>query len=246
VAGTVAELAMDSCVYDMFNIIIVEIMGRNAGWLTASSVLARESGNGAPQLIYLPELAFDPDAFIEKAALYMDKKQLLIVAISEGLKTGDGKYLSASGPSVDGFGNPSLSGAGRYLEALVKERLKCKVRNIELSLLQRAAGRLASGTDISEAVEIGAEAVRAYLRGETAVMMAFKRISNDPYLVGCESVPVEKCAGLEQNVPLEWIKDGCDVNGEMVEYLRPLVMGNAKHFEAGGVPQYFRFDKTTV
>jgi 6-phosphofructokinase 1 len=241
VSQTVSELALDSSVYDMFNVVIVEIMGRNAGWLTASAALARDSGAGAPHLIYLPEPAFDPEAIIEKINGYSKIKQLLIVAISEGLRTADGKYLSASGPSVDGFGNPSLSGAGKYLENFVKNRLKCKVRSIELSLLQRAAGHFASAVDIREAERVGEEAVRAYARGETAVMIAIRRVSDEPYLADFISVPVEECAGKEKTVPSEWIVDGCDVNEEMIRYLRPLVAGRAEIFERDGAPDYFRF-----
>ena len=242
----IAELALDSGVYDMFNVIVVEIMGRNAGWLTAASALARDSGCGAPQLIYLPEAPFDPDDFIEKVKSYSHKNQLLIAAVSEGIKTNDGQYVSAAGASRDTFGHAALAGVGKYLENLIKDKLGCKVRSIELSVLQRAAGHYASATDIAEAARIGEEAVRAALDGKTGVMMAFERVSNKPYLVRINTVPVEKCANLEKTVPAEWIVNGCDVSGEMMEYLRPLVKGRAKYYEKGGAPEYLFLDKSTV
>ncbi|MCL2884682.1 MAG: 6-phosphofructokinase [Oscillospiraceae bacterium] len=246
IAGSIAELALDSSVYDMFNVIVVEVMGRNAGWLTAAAVLARDAGLGAPQLIYLPEAAFDPDDFIEKVAGYSKKNQLLIVAVSEGIKNKDGEYVSAAGASKDGFGHVALAGTGKYLENLIKDRLGCKVRSIEFSVLQRAAAHYASGTDIEEAFKIGEHAVVAALHGQTGVMATFERVSNEPYLVQYGTVPIEDCANLEKTIPADWIVDGCDVSAEMVAYLRPLVAGRAPHFEEGGVPSYLLLDKTIV
>ncbi|MCL2088813.1 MAG: 6-phosphofructokinase [Oscillospiraceae bacterium] len=246
ISGSIAELALDSSVYDMFSVIVAEVMGRNAGWLTAASVLARDTGCGSPQLIYLPETPFDPDDFIKRVSEYSKKKQLLIVAVSEGIKDKDGAYLSASGASVDGFGHAALAGAGRYLESLIKDRLGCKVRSIEFSVLQRAAGHYTSATDISEALRIGEEAVIAALSGQTGVMMTLERVSNSPYLVNFGSVPIEMCANLEKTIPAEWIIDGCDVSDEMAEYLRPLVKGNAPSFEEGVMPSYLYLDKTIV
>ncbi|MCL2350930.1 MAG: 6-phosphofructokinase [Firmicutes bacterium] len=244
IACCVAELALDSSVYDMFNVIIVEIMGRNAGWLTAAAALARDSGCAAPQLIYLPESPFDPDGFIEKVKAYSAEKRLLIAAVSEGVRTKDGQYLSAAGASRDTFGHAALAGAGKYLENLVKERLGCKVRSIELSVLQRSAGHYASATDIAEAMTIGEEAVRAALAGKTGVMMTLERVSDEPYLVRCGTAPVEDCANLEKTVPAGWIVDGCDVGAEMLGYLRPLVKGRARCYEKGGAPEYLFLDKT--
>ncbi|MCL2488181.1 MAG: 6-phosphofructokinase, partial [Oscillospiraceae bacterium] len=253
--------------YDMFSVIVVEIMGRNAGWLTAAAALARDSfatadseqamsrtdaaasvrtSPEAPQLIYLPESPFDPEDFIRRVASYSDKNQLLIVAVSEGIKDKDGGYISAAGASRDKFGHVALAGTGRYLEQLIKDRLGCKVRSIEFSVLQRAAGHYASATDIAEALAIGEAAVRAALRGETGVMMAFERISNEPYLVRCGTVPIEAAANLEKTVPADWIVDGCDVSAEMLAYLRPLVAGRAPCYEQNGVPSYLFLDKKVV
>jgi 6-phosphofructokinase 1 len=246
IAGSIAELALDSGVYDMFNVVIVEIMGRNAGWLTAAAALARESGCAAPQLIYLPEVPFDPDDFIEKVKSYSHENRPLIVAVSEGIKTKDGEYVSASGAVKDSFGHVALAGTGNYLKEMIKKKIGCKVRSIEFSTLQRTAGHYASLTDIEEAVKIGEEGVRAAINGKTGVMMTFERVSETPYLTRCGTVPIEECANLEKTVPIEWITDGCDVNDEMMTYLRPLVIGRAPVFEKGGMPAYLELDKSIV
>lgn len=246
IAGSIAEMALDSGVYDMFSVIVAEIMGRHAGWLAAASVLARDAVGAAPQLIYLPEVPFDEDCFIEKIKEASKKKQLLIVAVSEGIKNKNGEYVTAAGASVDGFGHTALGGVGKYLEELIKAKVGCKVRSIEFSVLQRSAARVASATDITEALRIGEEAVRAATSGKTGVMMTFERVSNSPYLVNIGCVEIEKCANLEKTIPLEWIADGCDVTEEMKEYLRPLTEGIAPRFEKNGMPEYLFLDKTII
>lgn len=246
VAGTISEIALDAGAYDFFSVIIVEVMGRNAGWLTAAAVLARDSGCSAPQLIYLPEVAFDDEAFLKKVETYSAKKQALIIAVSEGIKKKDGTYVSASRGEKDAFGHAALSGAGKYLESLVKSRLGCKVRTIELSVIQRVASHYASATDIAEAMKIGEEGVRAALNGHTGVMMTLERISNNPYLVHYGQVGIEKCANLEKTVPHEWIIDGSDVSDKVLDYLRPLVVGRAPFYEKNGVPSFLLLDKTII
>jgi len=250
IATSIAELALDSGVYDMFNVIVAEIMGRNAGWLAASSVLARDTGCGAPQLIYLPEVPFDTNKFIEKVKSFSNENKPLIIAVSEGIKNENGEYLSAAGASVDGFGHTALSGTGKYLSDLIKEKIGCKVRHIEFSVLQRAAGHIASDTDMKEAVLIGENAINAALNGKTGVMMIFKRIkmlekaSDTPYKIEIDTVPIEQCANKEKTVPLDWIIDGCDVSEEMVEYLRPLINGKVNTYEKDGLSSYIFLDKT--
>ncbi|MCL2698468.1 MAG: 6-phosphofructokinase [Oscillospiraceae bacterium] len=246
IAGSIAEIALDSGVYDMFSVIVAEIMGRHAGWLAAASVLARGAVGAAPQLIYLPEVPFCEEDFINKIKEHSKEKKLLIIAVSEGLRNKNGEYLSAAGASVDGFGHVALAGVGKYLEELIKEKVGCKVRSIEFSVLQRAAAHFSSGTDIAEAQRIGEEAVRAALDGQTGVMMTFERVSNSPYLVNYGTVAIEKCANLEKTIPTEWIIGGCDVSEEMVQYLRPLTEGRAPYFEKNGVPEYLFLDKTII
>lgn len=246
VAASIAEIARDSNVYNKFSVIIVEIMGRNAGWLAASAALARDSGCAAPQLIYLPEAPFDPKDFLRRVEGYSQSSELLVVAVSEGIKLAGGDYVSAAGGVKDAFGHVALSGTGQCLEEMIKDNLGCKVRSIELSVLQRAAAHYASATDIDEAFRIGEAAVRAALAGESGVMMKFERVSQSPYLVEIGSVAIEECANLEKTIPSHWIVDGCDVSEEMMDYLRPLVVGRAPHFEENGMPAFFELDKTIV
>ena len=247
ISTSIAEIYRDSSVYDMFSVIVVEIMGRNAGWLTAASALARDTGCPAPQLIYLPEVAFDPDAFIEKIRAYAQKKQLVIVAVSEGIKLANGEYVSASSATIDAFGHKMLAGTGKYLEDLIKDKLGCKVRSIELSVLQRSASHCASATDVAEARMIGERGVEAALAGQTGVMMILDRVSEAPYIVTTDTVPIEQCANLEKIIPADFIDPcGCDVTDLMMQYLRPLVVGRADCFEDCGVPQMFDLDKAIV
>ena len=176
VAFTIAEIACDSAVYDTPSVSIVEIMGRNAGWLTASAALARREGCTAPHLIYLPEAAFNPDEFLERLQYLQKNIKHIVVAVSEGIRYADSRYVSTVDEKTDAFGHRALAGAGRFLEQLVSEQIGCKTRSIELNVLQRSATHLKSYTDINEACRIGAEAVTFAVKGKIGVMAVFKRI----------------------------------------------------------------------
>ncbi|MEF9852694.1 MAG: 6-phosphofructokinase [Hydrogenoanaerobacterium sp.] len=248
IATSIAEIACDSVVYNMKSVTIVEIMGRNAGWLTAASVLARREGCAAPHLIYLPEVSFEPEAFLQKLKELAKTTRNIIVAVSEGVRLPNGSYVAtAKSGSVDAFGHRYLAGVGAFLQELVRTRIGCKVRAVELNVLQRSAAHLYSGADLGEACRIGAEAVSSAVRGKTGVMAVFNRVSNHPYLVNYGVSDIENVANLEKTVPREWISDdGCDVTAEMIEYLRPLVQGETKEFTKDGIPVFFAFDKTLV
>ncbi|MDR0851825.1 MAG: 6-phosphofructokinase [Clostridiales Family XIII bacterium] len=247
IAMSISELYMDTIVYDKPNVVIAEIMGRNAGWLTAASVLARRAGVTAPHLIYLPEKVFDPDAFIARVKDLVENgsEQQVVVAVSEGIRLADGSYIAESGEATDVFGHVMLGGVARTLESLVKNKLGVKTRAIEFSTLQRAAAHVASQTDLDEAFQCGVRAVEAALHGITDVMIAMHRVSNVPYLVQYDATPLSNVANMERTIPLEWItEDGTDVTPEMVEYLTPLIRGEANVRMVGGLPTYFRFDWT--
>ena len=183
VASTVREIAIDASVYDNKpSVTIVEIMGRHAGWLTAASVLARKFEGDNPVLIYLPEVAFSPDAFIEKVKEKLTKTSNLVVCISEGINDGNGTFVCelASDVGTDTFGHKMLTGSGKYLENLVKEKLGIKVRSVELNVCQRCSSSCLSATDLDEAAASGRFAVSAALDGETGKMINFIRKSDDP------------------------------------------------------------------
>jgi len=246
VATSVAELYLDTCVYPQPACTVVEIMGRNAGWLTAASALARETGLPAPHLIYLPEVGFDPDAFILTVRETLERDDHILIAVSEGLHTADGKYLSDTGAAEDMFGHKTLGGAANVLEKLIKQNISIpnlKTRAIQFSTLQRAAAHCASFTDLDEAYQCGYRAVELAVNGKSGLMVTIARISNVPYVVRYDEGDLSQIANKEKKVPLEWItKDGTDVSEEMLVYLRPLVTRPTSGQQAFGLPKYFTFD----
>ena len=234
VASTVREIAIDASVYDnKHSVTIVEIMGRHTGWLTAASALARKFKNDNPVLIYLPEVAFDQDAFIEKIKSSLETTSNLVVCISEGIHTADGTFICELGSEVgvDTFGHKMLTGSGKYLENLVKERLGVKVRSVELNVSQRCSSAMLSKTDQKEAIASGSFGVTAAIKGETGKMVAFKRQSpltlDADYVLNYATEDVNEICNKEKTVPLEWISaDGSDVTEAFLAYARPLVRGN--------------------
>ncbi|MFV0351568.1 MAG: 6-phosphofructokinase [Oscillospiraceae bacterium] len=249
VAASFSEIMIDSMAYPAPSVTVVEVMGRNAGWLTASSVLARAHGYTGPHLIYLPEVPFDPDAFVQKVAEKIKTETHVLVAVSEGIRWKEnGRYVSEKDSGiVDMFGHPSLGGVANVLETLAKDRLGIKGRSVEPSVLQRVGMHLASGTDLREAQEVGITAVEAALAGKTDVMVCIKRVSNHPYLVRYETASLADVANHERRVPLEWICDeGTNVSSEMEEYLRPLFRGETHVRYEDGLPRFFHVDRTKL
>ena len=237
VAVTVKEILRDISVYTTKAVTIVEIMGRDAGWLTAASSLTSLSGGKAPDLIYLPESEFSPEEFLASIQRIQQDHPALLVAISEGIKFADGRYVGEGlgGRKVDAFGHVALSGAGRILEQLVKDEIGCKVRSIELNLPQRCAAHLASKTDIDESVGVGRAGVDAALNGKSGVMMTINRADTDHYSVYFDSADISGIANGVKHVPAEFINaDGNGITDECVEYLAPLIMGEvAPKYECG-------------
>lgn len=229
VASTVREISLDASVYDnKKSVTIVEIMGRNAGWLTAASALARKYEGDNPVLIYLPETAFDPERFIEDAAKAMEKVSNIVVCVSEGIHDGKGTFICelASDVGVDTFGHKMLTGSGKYLENLVKEKLGVKVRSIELNVSQRCSSSMLSGTDLKEAVASGAYGVKCAAEGATGKMIAFKRLPGEDYRIDYVAEDVNLICNQEKTVPLEWItEDGSDIGKEFIDYAFPLIQG---------------------
>lgn len=239
VASTMLEIAHDTYIYQIPSVVIVEIMGRDAGWLTAASCLARNDYSPAPHLIYLPEVDFDEDQFIEDIKKVLKTSRCVIVAVSEGIHDKDGNYISATSAVADKFGHAQLSGTGKALESLVKDRLDIKVRSIELNVLQRCAAHISSRTDINESFALGQAAVKYAAEGMTAVMSTIKRVSNDPYQWIIEPENVSLIANQAKSIPLEWITpEKNDVTPEMEAYLRPLIIGEVSLQYKDGLPMY--------
>ena len=241
VAVTMKEILRDVSVYRTKAVTIVEIMGRDAGWLTASSALTKLSGGVSPDLIYLPEHPFDPEAFLASIVEIQKDHPAVLVAVSEGIRFADGRYVGEGlgGRKVDAFGHVALSGAGKILEELVKERIGCKVRSIELNLPQRCAAHLASKTDISESVGVGKASVAAAINGKTGVMMTINREACDSYSVYYDSADIGGIANGVKQVPSEYINaDGNGITDECVNYLAPLIMGEVYPTYENGLPKH--------
>lgn len=239
IASSMLEIAHDTFIYAVKSVTIVEIMGRDAGWLTAASALARNTYNTAPHLIYLPEKAFYPESFLEDLKKLLVTNNNIIVAVSEGLRDKDGNYITASEAACDSFGHSQLSGAGKVLELLVKENLGVKVRSVEINVLQRCAAHIASLTDLSEAFASGQKAVSLAEEGNTAVMVVMRRVSDSPYEIVYESAPIAGIANIARSVPTEWINArGNDIEQPLYDYLRPLIAGEVTLSYINGIPDY--------
>lgn len=239
VASTMLEIGHDTSIYPINSVTIVEIMGRDAGWLTGASVLARNKYNFAPHLIYLPEVPFVEEEFIEDVKAAMDKYNNVVIAVSEGIKDKDGKYISATTAVEDTFGHSQLSGTGKCLEYIIKQNIQVKVRSIEINILQRSAAHMSSVTDIGEAFRLGRHAVDISVKGKTGVMVTAIRKSNDPYGVEMSDTDVRNVAGLVKHVPREWINErGNDVTQEFIDYAYPLILGEPVIKYQRGIPDY--------
>ena len=246
IATTVMECNLDAKVYNFGLVCIIEVMGRNAGWLAASAALAGRSGLGA-DLIYLPEVPFDVDRFVNDVFNVCERNEgKCIAVVAEGLKRADGTYVGDfKAGQHDHFGHAAMGGLAALLGSIVKERLGVKVRPIELSLLQRCATHLASAIDVDEAYQAGVHAVRAAVAGETDKMVVFERdYSADTYVCNPALVFLEHAANAERKVPAEWIIDGGKyISDEFVEYALPLIQGDVKVPHENGLPRFAKLKK---
>ncbi len=248
IATSVMEIYHDAKVYNMGTITIIEAMGRNAGWLTASSALANLGGNG-PDLIYLPEVPFDMDTFLASVQKVYDKKKNCLVVVSEGIKDKDGTYISEYGADLaqtkDSFGHAQLGGLASYLANEVRQKTGAKVRGIELSLLQRCAAHCASQTDIDESFSAGQAAVTNALNGATDKMVGFERVyENGKYGCNIKLIDLNIVANTEKKIPLEWLNETKDgLTQEFIDYALPLIQGETKMVKENGLPRFVHLKK---
>lgn len=244
IGATMKELIRDATVYGTPYVTVVEIMGRNAGWLTASASLTRAEDCEGVDMLCLPEIPFEINNFLEKVEKMQKEKKSIVIAVSEGIKLKDGRYvceLSDDARFVDAFGHKSLTGTARYLSNQIAKNMNTKVRSIELSILQRCAGHITSRTDITESYQVGGAAVRAAFNGYSGEMIALKRISNDPYQCTTEAHDVHKIANLEKKVPLEWICDDfTNVNEKFHRYARPLIQAELTPIYINGLQRHIK------
>ncbi len=244
IAATTKEIIRDGLVYDYPVVSVIEVMGRNAGWLTAATALAKGEDCEGVDAIYLPEVVFDVDKFLTYIGKLLKEERSVVIAVSEGVKVADGRYvceLSDHVDYVDAFGHKQLAGTARFLAGKVAEKYGVKTRAIELSSLQRCASHIQARVDVTEAFNVGGAAVKAAFEGHTGEVITLKRISDDPYMCITEPADVHFIANVEKKVPLEWItEDGTNVKPELVHYIYPLVQAEISPLWVNGLPRHIR------
>ncbi len=249
IATSTMEIFLDARVYNTGMITVLEIMGRNAGWLTASAALASYKGCG-PDLIYLPELPFNMDQFLDDVGRIYKANGKVIAAVSEGAKDKDGKYvaeMTSASLRKDSFGHSQLGGTAAILSAIVKDKFETKVRGIEFSLLQRCAAHIGSKTDVDEAYLAGQMAVKYAAEGTTDCMVAFERAPGPEYKCGIWLVNLNDVANAEKKVPLEWInKEGNGLTDDFIKYALPLISGESRPPFEEGLPRFARLKKISA
>ncbi len=245
IATTVQEIIRDCAVYTVPAVTIVEIMGRDAGWLTVSSGLGRLVSGFAPDYIYLPERAFSLDSFLEDVKSALERHPNVVIAVSEGLRDKNGVYVGEGTQSgvADVFGHKYLSGTGKALELFVKEKIGCKVRSVELNISQRCASHVASATDITESFNVGAAAASCAVEGANACMMSIERDDSAEYAVKFVPKDISGIANAVRTVPDEFINEaGNNVTDAALEYILPLIKGEVDLKWKCGLPEIFVFN----
>ena len=242
IATIFAELERELIVYDLESVLIIELMGRNAGWLAASAVLAQNQSGKVPYLIYLEESDFSLEKFELDLRQALTKNKQVIVSISEGLHDESGEYLFNLGKNegrLDAFGHAQAGGAGKILEEYVRSQIGCKVRSIEVNLLQRCAAHILSATDIEESKKLGERATELVLEGMSGKMSSLQRVPGKEYKVEYTVTDIREVANREKKVPREWMNAAQNgVTQEMVDYLLPLVQGEKFCEYENGLPKY--------
>lgn len=247
IAATTKEIIRDGLVYDYPVVSVIEVMGRNAGWLTAAAALAKGEDCEGVDMIFLPERVFDVDKFLRKTGDMLRQNRSLVIAVSEGVKVADGRYvceLADHVDYVDAFGHKQLAGTARYLAGKVAEKYGVKTRAIELSSLQRCAAHITSRIDVTEAFNSAGAAVKAAFEGKTGMVACLKRVSEDPYMCITELAEVDKIANVEKKVPDNWIdEEGTGVMPELIHYIRPLIQSEITPLWVDGLPRHLRLER---
>lgn len=250
IATTLKEVSLDAKVYDYPTVTICELMGRNAGWITASAALARDFEGDAPHYIYLPEVPFSLEQFDMDVRAAIAKYNFCVIAFSEGVKTADGKYIAELGQGKlqkDSFGHSQLGGACDFLVDYVQKNITKKARSVNFSTTQRAAAHWASLTDNEEAYTCGQKAVRYAIEGHTSKMVGIFRVKSPDYKIEFDLVNLDDVANKEKKVPRKWINEvGNDVTKELVDYIRPLIIGEVRIRMEDGVARYSRLKKNII
>lgn len=250
IATSIKEVGLDARVYDYKTVTICELMGRNAGWITASSALAKKHEDDAPHFIYLPEVPFTFEQFDKDIRTALDKYNYAVVAVSEGIKDAEGKYISEMYDSVqlkDAFGHVQLGGVSSVLESYVSQNICKKVRSVNYSTIQRCAAHCASLTDNEEAYLCGQMAVRYAIEGHTGKMVGLFRENTPEYKCTTQLIDLDDVANIEKPIPREWINEaGNFIEKQVIDYMRPLIMGEVKIRMENGIPRYCKLSKKVI
>ena len=242
-AVTVDEIIRDTSIYAVKSVTIMEIMGRDSGWLTLAAALPKLLGGSKPDIVALPEVAFDENAFLEQINTLFQTTNNIVAVVSEGIRDQHGNYIGedTKSGSTDIFGHQYLSGVGKYLEQLIHARIGCKVRSIEVNLMQRCAAHLASQTDLDEAEQIGRAAVKRALEGVSGEMMIFRRVSDHPYQIEIDCYPIGQIANKAAMVPDTMLDlDNSSCREKAADYLLPLIQGDVPQIkDENGMPKFF-------
>lgn len=237
VSVTTQEIIRDCAVYTKPSVTMIEIMGRDAGWLTAASAIGRIVNGVEPDYVYLPERPFSTQAFVNDVKVALQKHPNVVIALSEGLHTQEG-YISKT-KIADQFGHQQLSGAGKAIETMLRYNVTCKTRVIELNVPQRCAAHIASQTDLDESFQIGLEAVHAAIARTTGVMMCFERAASKNYGCNITCKDIQSIANQVKRVPDRFINAaGNHVTDECCQYILPLIQGEAYPKYHNGLPQF--------
>lgn len=245
VAATVRDIVWDAGVYARPVVTIVELMGRNAGWVTAASMLARTSFEPNPMLIYLPEETFDVTDFIRDVKAALSENNSVVICVSEGIKDSTGRLICEyeEESMEDQFGHKMLAGCAAVLERFVKRSIGCKCRSIELNLPQRCTSIMISATDSDEAEAAGRFALKSAMMNKglaNGKVVIFKRAEGPKYHIEYEMVPVEEVSNKEKLFPEKWIINGNDISVDFLEYVRPLIQGENHIKYENGIPKIMK------
>lgn len=249
-AATVRELAADHESMGAGDLVsIVEVMGRSAGWIAASTSLAkrRDQPHDSPHLIYLPEIPFSQEKCLEDIRRVLKREKFCQIVVAEGLIDADGNYVSAD-PATDAFGHAQLGGAGEFIKSLVEANLPGVKTHLSIpGLMQRSATHAASKTDADEAFLVGQAAVKAAVNGESDKLITLVRGDADHYTCETGLAPLGDVANTVKKLPREWInEDGVSMNFQFIRYAQPLIQGEVVVPQDNGVPAFARLDKVRV
>ncbi|MDF2840699.1 MAG: phosphofructokinase [Clostridia bacterium] len=250
IATSIKEVGLDARVYDYKTVTVCELMGRNAGWITASAALAKKHEDDAPHFIYLPEIPFTFEQFDKDIRYALEKYNYAVVVVSEGIKNEEGQYISemcSTTQMKDAFGHVQLGGVSGILESYISQNICKKVRAVNYSTIQRCAAHCASLTDNEEAYLCGQMAVRYAIEGHTGKMVGLFRENTAEYKCSTQLIDLDDVANIEKPIPREWInKEGNFVEQQVIDYMRPLIMGEVKIRMENGIPRYCKLGKKLI